>query len=179
MSVHAALPHKSDVGGVVLGLETPAAVAEAAMAMCDRLADSHPQLTIDRMLVETMLPAPLAELIVGVARDPALGLHLVLGSGGVMVELLLDSSVILFPATPDRIVRALDRLRIRPLLDGFRGSPAADIAAIVAAVQGIAAFAVDHADRLAELDVNPLMIFPDRAIAADALIRFYEVPNAR
>ncbi|MDE2435180.1 MAG: acetate--CoA ligase family protein [Sphingomonadales bacterium] len=169
--VHEAIAHKSDVGGVVLNLKGAEAVQTAADAMVARFALSHPKLVIDRVLVEEMLPAPLAELIVGVARDPVFGLYLVIGSGGVLVELIRDSAIVLFPASRERIVAALESLAVWPLLRGFRGAALADLDAVVAAVMAVAAFASDHADRLAELDVNPLMVFSDRAVAVDAFIR--------
>jgi succinyl-CoA synthetase beta subunit len=153
------LAHKSDVGGVVVGLASADAVRRAAAAMAD---------LADRFLVERMVPGALLELLVGVQRDPRLGLTL--GAGGVLVELVDDTATLLLPATPAQIRAALTGLRVGPVLEGFRGQ-AADLEAVVSAVQAIAAFALDHADRLVELEVNPLLVLPDGAMAVDALIR--------
>jgi succinyl-CoA synthetase beta subunit len=155
------LAHKSDVGGVVVGLASADAVRRAAAAMAD---------LADRFLVERMVPGALLELLVGVQRDPRLGLGLTLGAGGVLVELVDDTATLLLPATPAQIRAALTGLRVGPVLEGFRGQ-AADLEAVVSAVQAIAAFALDHADRLVELEVNPLLVLPDGAMAVDALIR--------
>ena len=155
------LAHKSDVGGVVVGLDSEDAVRRAAAGMAG---------VADRFLVERMVPGALLELLVGVQRDPRLGLGLTLGAGGVLVELVDDTATLLLPATRAQIHAALTGLRIGPVLSGFRGR-AADLEATVSAVEAIAAFALDHADRLVELEVNPLLVLADGAMAVDALIR--------
>jgi acyl-CoA synthetase (NDP forming) len=155
------LAHKSEVGGVAVGLDSADAVRRAAAGMAG---------LTDRFLVERMVPGAVLELLVGVQRDPRLGLGLTLAAGGVLVELVDDTATLLLPATRDQIRSALTGLRIGPVLEGFRGR-SADLAAVVAAVEAIAAFALDHADRLVELEVNPLLVLPDGAMAVDALIR--------
>src|SRR5690606_20804748 len=111
-----------------------------------------------------------AEVIVGVRRDPLFGLVLVIGAGGILVELLRDAQRLLLPASPAEIEAAIRRLKTFPLLDGFRGRPKGDLPALVAAIQAIARYA--EAERLVELDVNPLMVLPvgQGAVAVDALI---------
>jgi acetyl-CoA synthetase len=158
------LAHKSDVGGVAVGLESDDAVRRAAEAMA-HLGDTF--------LVERMVDGVVLELIVGVQRDARLGLGLTLGAGGVLVELVDDTATILLPATRSEIRRALTGLRIGPVLEGFRGATA-DLDAVVSAVEAIAAFATDHADRLVEIEVNPLLVLPEGAMAVDALIRLAE-----
>jgi len=160
----AAIAHKTEVGGVVLNLESASAVAAAAAGL-SRL-DAH-------VLVEEMLPEPLAELIVGATVDPRLGLHLVVGAGGVLVEVLRDSRALLLPVTPDEVRNALEALRLAPLLRGFRGRSAADIGALVETICAIGRYAAEHHDSLLELDVNPLMVYPAPrgTVAADALVR--------
>lgn len=163
------LVHKSDVGGVILPLRDPAALQEA-VATLSRLSD--------RILVEELVEGTVAELIVGVTRDPAVGPTMTLGAGGVLTELLRDSATIALPATEAQILQALRSLRIWPLLNVFRGR-AVDVRAIVRAVSAVARYAVDHADRLLELDVNPLVVTATRAVAVDATIRrVTEVPDA-
>ncbi len=158
------LVHKSDVGGVDLNLRGPKAVQEAVGRM---LALG------DHFLVEAMAPAPLLELILGVTRDPQFGLALVIGAGGVLVELVRDHQTLLLPVTRAEVAKALSRLKTAALLDGYRGQPPADKEAIVAAVMSLARFAENHAAELLEVDINPLFVFPEGrgVLAVDASIR--------
>ena len=128
----------------------------------------------EAILVEPMIDDGVAELILGVIRDPQLGPCLVVGSGGTMVELLADRTLLLLPTTPAEIRAALRELKGAALLQGFRGRPAGDIDAVVAAALAVARFAAEHADRLAELDINPLIVRPAGlgVVAADVLVRW-------
>ncbi|MDQ2515875.1 acetate--CoA ligase family protein, partial [Pseudomonas aeruginosa] len=128
-------------------------------------------LVFERVLLERMAGAPLAELIVGVKREEGFGLALVIGAGGILVELLRDSRSLLLPTTDAAIRDALLSLRSAPLLSGFRGRPAVSMEALVAAIRAVAEFACEHAERLLELDVNPLLADAEGALAVDALIR--------
>ncbi|MFY8151718.1 MAG: acetate--CoA ligase family protein [Hyphomicrobiales bacterium] len=159
--------HKSDVGGVMLGLRSRADVNDAV----DRM--SH---LGNRFLVERMVEGAVAELLVGVVRDPQFGPTLTVGAGGVMVELLQDTRRMLLPVTADEVRDALMGLRMARLLDGYRGKPKGDIRAAVKAIMAIADFAMRNRDKLIELDVNPLFVLPEGrgAIAADALVRMIE-----
>ena len=127
----------------------------------------------ERVLIEAMLPRPLLELIVGVAVDIQFGPHLVIGSGGRLVELMQDARVLLLPVDPDEVRAALADLRIAPVLRGFRGRPPADIDAVVDVICRLGAFALEESARILEIDINPLMVYPapHGVIAADALIR--------
>ena len=155
--------HKTDIGAVRLGL-SPQQAQDAATDMERRLGRS-------RFLVEAMAPPPIAELIVGAKRDAPYGLSLTIGAGGVLTELLRDAATLLLPATRDEIRAALLSLRLAPLLTGYRGKPGVDLDAAVGAIEGIAAYALDHAARMREIEVNPLMLSATGAVAADALIR--------
>ncbi len=155
------LAHKSEAGGVAVGLDSEEAVRRAAAAMAG---------LAERFLVERMVEGAVLELLVGVQRDPRLGLGLTLGSGGVLVELVDDTATLLLPTTRAAIRAALTGLRVGPVLEGFRGRTA-DLEAVVSAVEAIARFAADHADRLVEIEVNPLLVLPEGAVAVDALIR--------
>jgi len=119
-----------------------------------------------------MVEGAVAELIVGVTRDPLFGPVMTLGSGGVLVELLKDSATLLLPTTREEIEMALRGLKLFPLLDGYRGRPKADLHAAIDAIGGIAAFALDNADAIEELDINPLIVCADDqgAWIADALM---------
>ncbi len=114
-----------------------------------------------------------AELIVGLKRDDQFGLAVVVGSGGILVELIKDSATVLLPTDRDAVAKALDSLKGAKLLQGFRGRPEGDREAVIDAVMAVAAFADEHRDRVLELDVNPLLVLPrgQGAYAADALIR--------
>ena len=118
-----------------------------------------------------MIAGAVAELIVGVTRDPTGLMALTIGAGGILTELLRDSATLILPTTAEAIGAALAGLRLAPILAGYRDRPAADLAAVTDAIRAIAAFAEAHAGRLAELDVNPLIATPTGAFAADALIR--------
>jgi len=156
----AAIAHKSEVGGVVLGLDTAAAVQAAATRL---------SALGDRVLVERMQSGAVAELLVGVVRDPQFGLALLLSAGGVLTELLDDTVTLLLPATRRDIEQGLARLRVWRLVQGFRGRQG-DAEAVIHAIDGILACVAQHRDELEELDVNPLLVLPRGAVAVDALI---------
>ena len=154
------IPHKSETGALRLGLTGPDEVAAAVSAIPG-----------DRFLVERMIEDPVAELLVGIRRDDAFGQVMVLASGGVLVELVGDTRTLLLPADRDSIDRALATLKVSKLLDGFRGAPGANIDTVVDTIMKVAAFADAHRDRLEELDINPLIVQRDGAVAADVLLR--------
>jgi acetate---CoA ligase (ADP-forming) len=168
-ALSADLAHKSDVGGVVLNVRS-AAEASAAATRLAKLAD--------RVLVEQMVADGIAEILVGITVDPQFGQVLVLGAGGVMTEYLKDSTSLLPPFTADGVRAALGRLRVARLLAGFRGRPAGDVEALVAAVLAVARYAESHVESLAELDVNPIIVRPSGlgVVAVDVLIRLNEGP---
>jgi acetyl-CoA synthetase len=158
------LAHKTEVGGVILDIASPESAAIAA----GRLSALS-----DTVLVEQQVDDGVAELLVGVLRDPQFGFVLVVGAGGVLTEVLRDSTTLLPPFTPAAIADALQRLTVRPLLDGYRGKPAGDVAALIEAIVGVVHYVERHASRLVELEVNPLIVRPAGrgVVAVDALIR--------
>lgn len=158
--------HKTDVGGVVLNLADAGSVQDAADDMASRLG-------VDHVLIEPMAAKPVAEFIVGVTHNDSFGPVLVIGAGGILVELFRDSARLLLPATQDDIRRAIAGLKVAKLLDGFRGGPKGDMQALVDAIMAIAVYAHDNRTSLSELDVNPLFVLPegDGVVAVDALIR--------
>jgi len=164
-AVGADLAHKTELGGVALNLTS----REALLAAADRMAALS-----DRFLIEEMALGAVAELIVGVGRDPQFGLFLTLGAGGIFVELLRQTEQVLLPATPAEIEAALARLPLHKILTGYRGKPGCDMPALIDAIARIADWAIAHADRLEEMDVNPLLALPTGAMAVDALIRMRE-----
>lgn len=158
------LIHKSDVGGVHLNLNSRAEVQRAIYAMAA---------LSDQFLVEAMVENPVAELMVGIKRDPSFGLALVLGSGGTLVELLQDTVTLLLPAHRSELESALDSLRIGRLIRGYRGHRAGDWELTLQAIESIIQFAVAKQDVLVELDVNPLLILPEgqAPVAVDAVVK--------
>ncbi|KRD52951.1 acetate--CoA ligase family protein [Ensifer sp. ENS10] len=156
--------HKTEAGAVKLNLANRDDVYAAAKAMA-AVASGY--------LVEKMVAKPVAELIIGAMRDPVAGPVLTIGAGGILVELLDDSAILTLPTTPEAINEAIAGLKIRKLIDGYRGGPAGDFAALVEAVAAAASYVVSNASKLEELDINPLMVLPNGqgAVAADALIR--------
>ncbi len=165
-----ALAHKTEAGAVTLDLRSAPEVAACVETMSAALARHRPGAAAERFLVERQVTGAVAEMIVGVRRDPQFGLVLVLGAGGVLVEMVRDVATLLLPTSRSAVERALSGLKVARLLDGWRGRPAGDRAAIVEAVLAIAAFAEAHRDRLVELDVNPLLVLPAGAVAVDALL---------
>ncbi|MBI1383449.1 MAG: CoA-binding protein [Rhizobiales bacterium] len=163
--------HKTEIGGVRLGLGDEASVRGSA---ADLLALS------DRILVERMAPRPVAELIVGVNRDPIAGLVLLLGAGGVFAELLNDKTLLLLPTTREEISAGLARLRISRLLEGWRGGARGDTEAAIDAILAVARYAEANASSLVAIDVNPLMVLPEGrgALAVDAVVIHDREPTA-
>ncbi|MFV0931852.1 acetate--CoA ligase family protein [Pseudomonas jessenii] len=170
-AVSAQLPHKTEAGAVALNLKDGAALSAALEKMRTSIAAYAPGVVFDQLLLEPMAKPPLAELIVGIKRENDFGLALVIGAGGILVELLKDSRSLLLPTTDGAIRNALLSLRSAPLLQGFRGRESADLDALVAAIRAVADYACENAAQLLELDVNPLLVGAQGTTAVDALIR--------
>jgi len=164
------IAHKTEAGAVAVNLKSPADV-EAALARMEKSVSAYLKGgRIEKVLVERMVGDVIAELIVGIQRDPQFGLALVVGAGGILVELVEDAAMLLLPTSAEEVEAAIRRLKIAKLLAGYRGKPAADMAALVKSIMAIAAFAEAHRETLLELDVNPLMVRADGAVAVDALV---------
>ncbi|WP_317055445.1 acetate--CoA ligase family protein [Roseovarius rhodophyticola] len=155
--------HKTEAGFVALNLTTPKAVEDAATDM-----------RCDGFLVEEMATGAVAELLIGVLRDPAHGFVLTLGAGGTLTEILADSVSLLLPVTEREIVDALQDLRVAPILNGYRGKAGCDLNKAAKAVLAVQDYVTDHAAQLEEVEINPLICTETDAIAVDALIRIGE-----
>jgi acyl-CoA synthetase (NDP forming) len=155
------IAHKTEAGGVALNLTSRQEVEEAA----DRLSRIAPEL-----IVERMVRGAVAELIVGLKADPQFGVALVIGAGGVLAELLKDTVSLLVPTNRSEVEAALRSLRVWRLIEGFRGERG-DVEAVVSAVEAVARFAEANPGLIEELDINPLLVLPQGAVAVDALIR--------
>lgn len=149
--------HKTEAGAVVVGLQDEAALIAAAVAM-----------PADSFLVEQMIADATVELLIGVVLDPAHGYVLTLAAGGTLTEILDDSASTVLPVQRQDVLDALARLRIAPLFDGFRGGAPVNKDAIVDAVLAVQSYVI--AQMPFEIEINPLMCGPVRAVAADALI---------
>ena len=161
------IAHKSEHGLVALNLQTPEAAHTAAQAMLDR----SPELDFQGFLVEEMAPRGV-EVVLGIKRDPAFGPVLMFGLGGISVELFKDVAFGLCPLSPEGARDLISRTRAATLLRGFRGQPEMDEDALVEAMVCLSRFAAHHADGLAEMDVNPVIVLPkgQGVLALDAMI---------
>ena len=154
------LAHKTEIGGVVVGLEGPEEVAAAAR----RLAGDG-----GTVMVERCVTGIVAELLVNVRSAPPIGMLLTLGAGGTLAELLDDTVSLLLPATDSEVLEALSGLRIWPVLAGHRGDPAASVDAVVSVVAALGALVRDDRS-IVEVEINPLAVTPCTAVAVDALM---------
>jgi acetyltransferase len=172
------ISHKTDVGGVALGLASPEAVRAEAAAMVARVAAARPQARIDGFIVEGMVARPRAhELIVGLTRDATFGPVVLFGHGGTAAEVLADRSVGL-PPLDDVLARdMIGRTRVSRLLAGYRDRPPADLAGVAGVLIALGQLAADLPE-VAELDINPLLADEAGVLALDARISVRAVDPA-
>lgn len=155
------IQHKSDAGGVKLGLRDGDEVREAYADLAARLGPEA--------VVAPMAPKGV-ELALGIVRDPQFGSLVLIAAGGILVELLKDRRLGMPPLDEPRARRLVDGLKSRALLDGVRGAPPSDVGATVRAVVALSALADDLGEHIAALDVNPIIAGPDGCVAVDALV---------
>ncbi|WP_029934891.1 bifunctional acetate--CoA ligase family protein/GNAT family N-acetyltransferase [Sphingomonas sp. UNC305MFCol5.2] len=174
--VSPAIVHKSDLGGVVLGVQYPQAAAAAALEIREELGRSLPGAAITGFEIEEMVSMPHGrELFVGLADDAQFGPVIAVGAGGVDIELIGDRVLGLPPLDAALARDMLDRTRIARLLAAHRGQEAADIDAVLAVLEAVSALCVEFPD-IAELDVNPLLVASEGVVALDARIRITPQP---
>lgn len=161
--------HKTEVGGVALGLSTPEAAEVAAREMAARISSARPDAKLDGFLISPMCVGGV-ETICGSFRDPVFGPMVMFGLGGILVEALKDVAFRRAPFDEAEAMRMIDSVRGRAILDGLRGRPAADVAALARVLADLSRFADAHRDHVAEIDINPLSARADGAFALDALI---------
>jgi acyl-CoA synthetase (NDP forming) len=161
--------HKTEAGGVALGLQDRAAVQAAAQALVASACARQPDARIDGFLVQEMVSG--VEAIIGARSDPLYGPMLLLGAGGVLVELAKDAALRLLPVTADDVSAMVDGLELARLLSDFRGRPAADRAALETAALALGRFFLDHRTRISDIEVNPLMVRPKGAGAVAVDVR--------
>ena len=161
----AALLHKSDAGAVMVGIED----FDGLVAGAETLFSRYPSLLVEEMVTDTV-----CELIVGVRQDPVIGPWMMIGSGGIYAELLGDTRVTLLPARDDEFATMISSLKIHPLLNGYRGSEAGDVPALLATLQSVSDFVMKRRESLVELEINPLLVRPkDKGVCAvDAVLQY-------
>ena len=139
--------------------DTDAVIAAAAL------------MPVKSYLIEEMITEAVAELLVGVVKDPAHGFILTIGAGGILTELLKDTISLLLPSSAETIEQSLTKLKCYYLLTGYRGKPAGKIDEIVNAILCLQDYVLANVDIIEEVEINPLICTTSTAIAADALIR--------
>ena len=160
--------HKTEAGGVALGLASRQQVLDAADALVKAAHAAHPNAKIDGFLVQEMVSG--IETIVGAHSDPLYGPLLLIGAGGIMVELVRDVALRLMPVSAADVAGMIDGLKVNRLIAGYRGRPAADRKALEAAALALARFYLDHRARIAEIEINPLIVRTSGALAVDVRV---------
>ena len=166
------IQHKTEIGGVRVGLADDAEVRRVFSEVMSAAESHYPEADLQGVLVQEMVPEGAVEVIVGVLQDADFGPVVVFGSGGVLVELLKDSSLRLPPLSRRDAQEMIEETHAARLLEGFRGKPAADVEALVETLVQVSQLAVDLKDHVAAVDINPLMVLPDGegVLAVDALV---------
>jgi acyl-CoA synthetase (NDP forming) len=166
------IPHKSDAGLVRLGIRNETEARSIYAALMTRAQEKFPSAQIDGVLVQEMVSNAVAEALVGITRDETFGAIVVFGLGGLFVEVMRDIAMRTVPLTRRDAEAMVREIRAFPVLAGARGRPKGDVAAVVDIICRVADLAAAYGDRLAELEINPLMVLPEgRGVkAADALV---------
>lgn len=169
------ITHKSDVGGVVLGLNTGAEVARAARAMLSRVKAERPAARVDGFMVQPIADRPNAqEVLVGLSRDPTFGPVIVVGHGGVAVEAIRDRALGLAPLNSVLAKDMIGQTRVARLLAGYRNRPAVDEGALIRVLTALAQLAIDLPE-VAEIDLNPVLCDDRGALILDARVSLLPV----
>jgi acyl-CoA synthetase (NDP forming) len=163
------IPHKSDLGLVHVGLTCAEDVCAAARELLQTAVRRAPEARIDGILVQQQAPAGI-EMIVGVTRDPVLGAAVTVGTGGIFAEVLRDVATRPLPLDRDDAREMVTGLRGYALLDGARGRPKGDLEALLDVIESVARLAEAAGSRLSELDLNPVVVTPQGAVAVDSLV---------
>lgn len=160
--------HKSDVGGVIIGVKNVKEVRSAYRQIMNNVRKHNPNAKIVGILVQEMAPAG-TEVIVGSIKDPQFGPAIMFGLGGVFVEVLKDVTFRVAPVTEDEAVEMISEVKAYPLLTGYRNTPPADLKAITKILLNTSKLVMDHVE-IKELDLNPIMVYEKGAKTVDARI---------
>jgi acetate---CoA ligase (ADP-forming) len=155
------IAHKTDAGGVRLGIRSADELRAAYVDIAERLG---PQVSVSAMV------APGVELALGLVHDPQIGPLVLVATGGLLIEVIADRALAVPPLDESRALALLNSLQARPLLDGVRGQPSCDVRSVTSAIVGLSTLAVELSGAIAELDINPLVCGPAGAVAVDALV---------
>jgi acetyltransferase len=164
--------HKTEAGGVALNLRDAADVAAAAERLVASAKKAQPDARIDGFLVQEMASG--IEAIVGARTDALYGPMLLIGAGGILVELAKDAALRMLPVTAEDITSMVDSLKLSNLLAGYRGRPAADRAALEKMALALGQFFLDHRAKIADIEINPLMVRQSGAVAVDVRVLWRE-----
>jgi acetyltransferase len=170
--------HKTEAGGVALDLRDRTAMQKAAETLLADARATYPRARIDGFIVQEMVSG--VEAIVGARSDPLYGPMLLVGSGGVLVELVEDAALRLLPVTADEVSAMADGLKLARLLSGFRGQRGADRAALETTALALGRFFLDHRARISDVEINPLMVRPKGggAVAVDVRVVWRDAQGA-
>ena len=160
--------HKSDVGGVIVGIKTAKDVRNGYRQIMNSISKHNPKARIEGMLIQEMAPAG-TEVIVGSIKDPQFGPALMFGLGGIFVEVLKDVTFRVAPITEDEATEMITEVKAYPLLKGYRNTPPADLKAITKILLNTSRLVMDHQE-IKELDLNPIMVYEKGAKTVDARI---------
>ena len=163
------IPHKTEIGGVLLNLTTKEEVEESYQKLITNVQSNAPKAKIDGIIVAEMITGGI-ETVLGVTKDPVFGPTVMFGLGGVFVEVLKDVTFRVAPFGPEEAHRMIDEIRGRAVLDGARGAPPADLDALANAISTLSIFAAENSDTIQTIDINPFLALPKGAVAVDALI---------
>ena len=163
------IPHKTEIGGVLLNLTTKDEVEESYQKLITNVQSNAPKAKIDGIIVAEMITGGI-ETVLGVTKDPVFGPTVMFGLGGVFVEVLKDVTFRVAPFGPEEAHRMIDEIRGRAVLDGARGAPPADLDALANTISRLSIFAAENSDTIQTIDINPFLALPKGALAVDALI---------
>ena len=152
--------HKSELGEVFLNLENQKAVKNALK----KVSKKH-------VIIEKMIDDAIVELLIGIVHDPAHGMLLTIGAGGILTEILSDTSSLLLPSSEDEVLECFNQIKISKVSKGYRGFAGVEVSKIVDAIMKIQEFVLDNRDKVFEIEINPLIVTTSEVIVADALIR--------
>jgi acyl-CoA synthetase (NDP forming) len=170
--LHADIPHKTEVGGVVLNIRDAAGLAAAVEAIRTTVAARRPGTTVDRILAQSMAKG-VGEVLIGYRVDPQVGPLVMLAAGGVLTEIYRDRSMRLAPVDIDTAREMIGEVKAMQALAGYRGMPAGDLDALAAAIAALSRLALPGELQVAEAEINPLIVRAagEGVVAVDALIR--------
>ncbi len=168
------IAHKTELGAIQTNLRDRQQVDQSLEKIMIELEHANPAIHAEKFIVEKMQPSPIAELMISVRHDAEFGHALTLSSGGIFVELFADALTLLLPATQIEIERALEQLKISKLLAGFRSRSKVDMTMLSDSIKRITDYVLENKHRIAQLEINPLFVYPDHTCAVDVLTYVFD-----